>query len=243
MCQQEIGVVAASAERKFYDRYPNPEDWTSQRVDDIVGKAVTRAKVHFKSELKKILPIADPQNTPAFLAEVKTHYECRDDGVEMKLEKLWMLAVSAMDPSMKVLWLERWNQPTSLRVQLKFPKQGFNDDAFYTWLNKATWWAQVCDSPPALFVEFSKIVVELSSSLLVHCKFVVFCVHNSSVLLCSWQWKHKNFSMVSCVIKRPPSTINLMAGIQFPPFFIILSKFAFHYGTRHSSANSQWRKE
>jgi hypothetical protein len=151
-------VVAASAERKFYDQYPNPEDWTSQCVDDIVGKVVIRAKVHFKSKLKKILPIADPQNTPAFLAEVKTHYESRDDGVEMKLEKLWMLVMSAMDPSMKVLWLERWNQPLSLRVQLKFPKQGFNDDVFYTWLKKTTWWAQVCDSPPALVIEFSKIV-------------------------------------------------------------------------------------
>jgi hypothetical protein len=151
--------------------------------------------------------------------------------------------VSAMDPSMKVLWLERWNQPPSLRVQLKFPKQGFNDDAFYTWLNKATWWVQVCDSPPALFVEFSKIVFELSSSLLGYCKFVIFFVRNSSVLLCSWQWKHKIFSMVSCVIKRPPSTTNLMAGIQFPPFFMTLSRFAYHYGTRYSSANSQWRKK
>jgi hypothetical protein len=124
-----------------------------------------------------------------------------------------MLAVFAMDLSMKVLWFERWNQPPSLWVQLKFPKQGFNDDAFYTWLNKTTWWAQVCDSPPALFVEFSKIAFELSFSLLGHCKFVIFFVHNSYVLLCSWQWKHKSFSMVSCVIKRPPSTTYLMARI------------------------------
>jgi len=114
--QQEIGDVAASAEHRFFDQYPNLEDWTSQRVDDIVDKAVTRAKVHFKSELKKILSIADPQNTPAFLAEVKTHYESHDDGVEMKLEKLWMLAVSAMDPFMKVLWLERWNLTPNLRT-------------------------------------------------------------------------------------------------------------------------------
>ena len=119
-------MVAASAERKFYDRYPNPEDWISQCVDDIVGKAVTRANVHFKSELKKILPIVDPHNTPVFLAKVKTHYECRDDSVEMKLEKLWMFVVYAMDPSIKVFWLERWNQPPSLRIQLKFPKQGVN---------------------------------------------------------------------------------------------------------------------
>ena len=67
-------------------------------------------------KLKKILPIIDPQNTHAFLAEVKTNYESRDDGVKMKLEKLWMLVVSAMEPSMKVLWLERWNQPPSLQV-------------------------------------------------------------------------------------------------------------------------------
>jgi len=100
--------------------------------------------------LKKILPIADPINMATFLAEVKTHYESRDDGVEMKLEKLWMLAVLAMDPSMKVLWLERWNQPPNLRVQLKFPKQGFNDDTYYHWLNKTTWWAQVWDSCDAI---------------------------------------------------------------------------------------------
>ena len=158
MSQQEIGVVVESTERRFYDRYPNHEDWTSQHVDTIVGKAVTRAKVHFKSELKKILSIADPHNTHVFLAEVKTHYGSRDEGVEMMLEKLWMLVVSAMDPSMKVLWLECWNQPPSLRVQLKFSTQSFNDDVFYTWLNKATWWAQVCDFPLALFVEFLKIV-------------------------------------------------------------------------------------
>ena len=146
-------MLATFVERKFYNRYSSPED-KPQRVDDIVGKAVTRTKVHFKSELKKILPIVDSHNTPVFLAEVKTQYESRDDSVEMKLEKLWMLVVFAMDHSMKVLWLERWNQPPSLRVQLKFPKQGFNDDAFYTWLNKATWWAQVCDSNPTIIVEY-----------------------------------------------------------------------------------------
>ena len=111
MSQQEIGVVAASAEQKFYDRYPNPEDWISQCVDDIVGKAVTRAKVHFKSELRRSYQLLILRTLMLFLAEVKTYYESRDDGVEMKLEKLWMLVVSAMDPSMKLLWLERWNQP------------------------------------------------------------------------------------------------------------------------------------
>lgn len=54
-----------------------------------------------------------------------------------------MLGTSTMDPSMKVLWLERWNLSPNLRVHLRFPKPGFNVDVFFDWLHKATWWAQV----------------------------------------------------------------------------------------------------
>jgi hypothetical protein len=52
--------------------------------------------------------------------------------------------LSAMSPTMKVKWLQRWNQSATLRETLKFPKPGFNDSMFPKWLYKGTWWAQVC---------------------------------------------------------------------------------------------------
>jgi hypothetical protein len=55
-----------------------------------------------------------------------------------------MLVTSAMSPTMKVKWLQRWNQSATLREALKFPKPGFNDSMFPEWLHKATWWVHVC---------------------------------------------------------------------------------------------------
>lgn len=35
LTQEEIGDVAASAQKKFYERFSNPDDWTAKRVDKI----------------------------------------------------------------------------------------------------------------------------------------------------------------------------------------------------------------
>jgi hypothetical protein len=113
-------------------------------VHEFINKAVEKARTSTLSELKKQLPIADPKHTKHFLEQVKAHYGCNDDSPEMHQEKLWMLATSAMSPTMKVKWLQRWNQSATLREALKFPKPGFNDSMFPEWLQKATWWAQVC---------------------------------------------------------------------------------------------------
>jgi len=144
LVQQELGDAAASAQRKFYEKYPNPAHWTSNAVHEWVSKAVDKVRSASHSELKKQLPIADPKHTPLFLEQVKSHYENHDESPEMTQEKLWMLATSAMDTSMKIKWLQRWNSTPSLRESLKFPKPKFNDIEFPKWLHKATWWAQVC---------------------------------------------------------------------------------------------------
>jgi hypothetical protein len=104
---------------------------------------VDKVKVQCNSELKKLLPIADPKHTPQFLEQIKLHYEMNDETPEMTQEKLWMLATSAMDPAVKVKWLERWNKSPALREALKFPKPRFGDADFPEWLRKATWWSQV----------------------------------------------------------------------------------------------------
>jgi len=89
--------------------------------------------------LKKQLSIADPKYTPTFVEQVKFYYETHDDSPEMTQEKLWMLATSAMDISMKIKWLEKWNKSLFLHEALKFPKPKFSDIDFLEWLHKATW--------------------------------------------------------------------------------------------------------
>ena len=88
------------------------------------------------------MPVADPKLTPAFLEEVKTHYE-KFEEPEMLQEKLYMLATSAMLPKMMVKWLQRWNSSAAIRDAYRFPKPGFGNSKFPEWLNRATWWALV----------------------------------------------------------------------------------------------------
>jgi hypothetical protein len=141
--QHELGEAAAQAQQRYYDKFPNPSNWTTGTVDDYIFKAVEKVKTTSKSELKKQLPCTDPKHTPTFLEQVKLHYEKFDEYPEITQEKLWIFATSAMDPSMKVKWNKKWNQSRTLCVALKFPKPGFRDSIFPEWLHKATWWAQV----------------------------------------------------------------------------------------------------
>lgn len=143
LLQQELGKAAASARRKFYEKYPDPIQWTSKSVDEWVNSAVKKVEDKLLSELRKQIPVADPKHTAAFLEQIKAHYEKVDDNPEMQQEKLWMLATSAMAPNMKVKWLQRWNSAPSIREAHRFPKPNFADVVFLPWLHKATWWAQV----------------------------------------------------------------------------------------------------
>jgi len=141
--QQELGEAASIAEQKFYQKYPDPDQWTTRSVDDWVRTSVKKVEDKLIAEMRKHLPVADPKHTPAFLEEVKLHYEKFDDQPEMQQEKLWMLATSAMPAKMKVKWLQRWNSSAAIRDSHRFPKPSFNDVTFPPWLHRATWWAQV----------------------------------------------------------------------------------------------------
>jgi hypothetical protein len=83
-----LGDAAATAQRKFYEKYHDPTHWTSSAVDEFVSKAVERMRMTSHSELKKQLLIADPKHTPMFLEQVKSHYETHDENPEMTQEKL-----------------------------------------------------------------------------------------------------------------------------------------------------------
>ena len=99
------------------------------------------------------MPVVDPKLTPAFLEEIKSHYE-KFDEPEMLQEKLYMLSTSAMPPKMMVKWLSRWNSSAAIRDAHRFPNTAFADSKFPDWLNRATWWAQV-----SMLLPFHVVVV------------------------------------------------------------------------------------
>ena len=140
--QQEIGEAASNAELRFYEMYPEKHMWTNKSVDEWVRLAVEKVVATQQGELRKFLPVADPKHTPAFLEQVKVHYE-KNESPEMQQEKLHMFATSAIPTKMKIKWLERWNSPESIRKSHRFPKPSFADTVFPPWLHRATWWAQV----------------------------------------------------------------------------------------------------
>jgi hypothetical protein len=82
--QQEIEEVAIAAQMKFYKKIPNKDDWSIKRVYEFINKGVDKVRTFSFLELKKQLPIADLKHTKHFLEEVKTHYECNDDSLEMQ---------------------------------------------------------------------------------------------------------------------------------------------------------------
>ena len=148
--QQEIGEAAAQAEPGFYERFPQPSQWTSKLTDEWMTKAVKNVLNKLKGELTRHLPIADPESTPEFLEQIKLLYEKFESAPEMQKEKLYLLSTSAMPVTMKVKRLQRWNSLLSIRESHRFPKQGFSNVVFLPWLHKATWWAQVHIFPSRL---------------------------------------------------------------------------------------------
>jgi hypothetical protein len=65
--QQEIGEAVATAQRKFYEKFPNREDWSSKSVHEFINKTMDKVRTSTLSELKNQLPIADPKHTKHFL--------------------------------------------------------------------------------------------------------------------------------------------------------------------------------
>lgn len=140
--QTEFAQEAAKAASDFR-RDCKAGKFTAASIHDAVNQRVQDKKTTLLSELRKQLPICHPDNTPRFLELVKEHYETFRE-IEMSQEKLWYFAISAMDLDTKLLWLERWNKPPKFRENQRFPKLGFSEQMYLNFLNKATWWSQVC---------------------------------------------------------------------------------------------------
>jgi hypothetical protein len=83
--QQEIGEAAVAAQRKFYEKFPNREDWFAKSVHEFINKAIDKVRTSILSELKKH---CRPKHTKYFFKQVKSHYECNDNSLEMQQEIL-----------------------------------------------------------------------------------------------------------------------------------------------------------
>lgn len=115
---------------RFYQAFPDKSHWTTNSVQQYINEALRVCKAGTILELKSELPVADQRLNDDFFGAIKKHYEMFELSLEMKLEKLAMLATCAMEPVAKVKWLNHWNSSPEMRELLKFPPPGFNDDAF-----------------------------------------------------------------------------------------------------------------
>jgi hypothetical protein len=67
MFHQEFGKAATAVQKKFYEKFPNREGWSSKSMHEFISKVVDKVRTSTLSELKKQLPIADPKHTKHFL--------------------------------------------------------------------------------------------------------------------------------------------------------------------------------
>lgn len=140
--QSDLSEAADEAAKNFEKNFPDQDDWTGQGINEYIHKHVSARRGTLERELKKLLPMCDDKYDGKFIEKVKEHYE-KFHPPEMLIEKLYSLATTAMDINSKLTWLDRWNWDPKSREELKFPKLKFSDEQFNTFLNKATFWAQV----------------------------------------------------------------------------------------------------
>lgn len=64
----------------------------------------------------------------------------------MTIEKLQKVATAAVEPQFKAKWLHWWNAGSILRTSVRFPDGDVKEIHLDSWLNKASFWAQVRSS-------------------------------------------------------------------------------------------------
>lgn len=61
----------------------------------------------------------------------------------MTIEKLQKVATASVEPRFKARWLHWWNLGSTLRTSFRFPGGDVKETVLDSWLNRATFWAQV----------------------------------------------------------------------------------------------------
>ena len=83
-----------------------------------------------------------------FHKQINSHFSLFKK-TEMTIEKLQKVATAAVEPRFKARWLHWWNSGSILRASFRFPVADVKESILDTWLNRATFWAQVL---PPLFI-------------------------------------------------------------------------------------------
>ena len=134
---------------------------------------------------------------------------------------------SAIDTSMKIKWLERWNGPPTLCEALKFLKPKFNNIEFSKWLHKSTWWAHV--------IIFSYII--FGSFIFFASYFFYFfqSLKKYWPLFYIWQLAIKTEKLFNATMANLDVSINYFLDNMYPflLFFIMWRQYACHYGMLH----------
>jgi hypothetical protein len=104
--QQELAEASDIALNQYNKTHPLER--TSQGVSKAMSAAVNKKRTMLSSGFTKQVAIVDINLTSAFLEEVKNHWGSFSVP-EMLQEKLHCVAVSNVDPYVKVGWLKLWN--------------------------------------------------------------------------------------------------------------------------------------
>jgi len=97
-------------------------------------KAMEQVQKDHLITFTKHLPIYDLALIPEFMTRIQIHYDMNSN-FEMFINKLQMLASTAVSNKHKFAWFIRWNV---LKEANKIPKQGFSNTTIDQWLHKAT---------------------------------------------------------------------------------------------------------
>jgi hypothetical protein len=62
----------------------------------------------------------------------------------MTIEKLEKIATAHVEAKYKARWLRWWNSSDATRQSYRFPSSTDKEAAWDPWINKATFWAEVC---------------------------------------------------------------------------------------------------
>ena len=138
--QQEIKAAKEEARDAYFEKELD-NNANAPGVKAAMNKGAARCHQELKSKFTKLVGIADPELTPDFLEEIKSHY-AQNPKPEMHQEKLYHVVTSQVDASEKVRWLKIWNGK-----QMERDAEGFPDDptdaSLDWWLHRQTFWYQV----------------------------------------------------------------------------------------------------
>jgi hypothetical protein len=169
--QQEIAEASDDAARKYYEETPK-KDKSDEGVTATMRSAARSKQQSFKGQFSNYLAIANPKFRDKFFEEVNaflhyllqfvlmyyfsndlhhmtfiqiTRHWSNNEKLEMTLEKLRSIATASAAPHFKVRWFEFWNSSLHSRQAVHFPTKGVTERDLDAWLNKACFWAGICN--------------------------------------------------------------------------------------------------